>query len=504
MTWWARCALSYPHEFLLPSPKIKAFWERGIILLKIRGDNSERSVPTLQPKSQKNEEIIMSAARPNKPIVTANNPAVSQLSLFAGGRIVDAVAIPNTNTILSLELNANGSILTRHAIDEKGDKSATHARISQPHDHIDVFPSAQRAMTYSRRIEDILDTCTWNIGTLTSLDTTYHSTCFHPINIKFGDQVYRVVVNPVMGEPGEYALDCADFKNELDVTNGVSSHSLHENPNCLAAIPDTNEFLVGDSKGCTRFSISEDGAIVNVNTFAERKDDPISAIGVIATCFETVVDSKTIPANVATSTAVATLNVEPTPAEADATAATPPEVAHAAPHDSIVITGSHKGVLQTWRRTFSAQERPCMQPLGESAATGARVDYLMPIPNYPFAIMIAESRACWVDLSIVEKPEVLHSVPLTGDYQHEKRKCSYTRDAKLVTPYGEVIDAISYPDALLQTAASEFNRRSVAGSDVTGLMLRYLGMFSEAKINAFARATVEDIAKTVATPAAKK
>ncbi len=32
----------YPH----PSPKIKAFWERGIILLKIRGDNSERSVPT--------------------------------------------------------------------------------------------------------------------------------------------------------------------------------------------------------------------------------------------------------------------------------------------------------------------------------------------------------------------------------------------------------------------------------------------------------------------------
>ncbi len=30
-----------------PSPKIKAFWERGIILLKIRGDNSERSVPTV-------------------------------------------------------------------------------------------------------------------------------------------------------------------------------------------------------------------------------------------------------------------------------------------------------------------------------------------------------------------------------------------------------------------------------------------------------------------------
>ncbi len=64
-------ALSYPHEFLFPSPrvfftmgegqgmraytltpypspKIKAFWERGIILLKIRGDSSERSVPTLQ------------------------------------------------------------------------------------------------------------------------------------------------------------------------------------------------------------------------------------------------------------------------------------------------------------------------------------------------------------------------------------------------------------------------------------------------------------------------
>ncbi len=63
LEWWTRYALSYPHEFLLPSPrvfftmgeghgmraytltpfpspKIKAFWERGIILLKIRGDIS--------------------------------------------------------------------------------------------------------------------------------------------------------------------------------------------------------------------------------------------------------------------------------------------------------------------------------------------------------------------------------------------------------------------------------------------------------------------------------
>ncbi len=68
---WARSALSYPHEFFapfsqsvfydgrragdeglyphpLPLSQKKAFWERGIILLKIRGDNSERSVPTLK------------------------------------------------------------------------------------------------------------------------------------------------------------------------------------------------------------------------------------------------------------------------------------------------------------------------------------------------------------------------------------------------------------------------------------------------------------------------
>ncbi len=472
----------------------------------------------------------MSAARPHETAaqspIAKTNTVVSRLSLFAAdNRIVDAVAIPNTRTILALEVtSSNTTAFVRHELDEKDDRTIAHQTTRQPHDHIDLFSHLNLAVTYSRERMRTLDICAWDMATMTPLNTSNHYTpYFHPTIVNF---TYRVIVNPIMGGRSGYVLAFTKLSDPFDIMYDANYLPLYQNPNCIAAIPGTNEFLVGDSNGCTRFSITEAGPVIKVDAFAERKDDPISAVGITAASFAAVVgraNPSTTTLQVGASAAAAAghavvANASPLATDAhspystavvhDGSVTTQADVKSTPSTGQIVITGSQKGILQTWQRTLSATGSPIMRSVGEllpQPDAAARIGYFMPMSGYSFVVMIAGKRAHWVDLSIVEKPEVVHHVVLTGDYEHEKRMCSYTSDAKLVTPQGELIDAVSFPDALLQTAASEFDQRSAAGPDVTALMLRYFGMFPEAKINAFTLATVEVVAETsTGTPAAKK
>ncbi len=424
----------------------------------------------------------MSNARPdiksdNQPSTQTNVAVLRQLPLIAGTKILDAIAVPNTNAIIALEgKGAEESTLVKHELDEeKNTDTTSEETIPKLHNQLYLFPSSQRAMTHGPTIDGHMHSYTWDLTEMHARDPDIIDRWYYPTTVTFGDCVYLVAVHETA--PDIYQPNCVNFADEQNSGDG-SGHPLTELPHCVAAIPNTNEFLVGGTNECTQFAVTG-GALAKINTFAVCVGtNPITAIGVAA-----AIDESEVITNSA------------------ATAVTTPPVM---PAGQIVITGSQSGMLQTWRRTLSHDNRPPMQALS-TARLEAQIDYLMPIPGYSFAMAITGRHAYWADLACVENSAFLDRVVLANDYKNEKRKCSFTNNTRLVTPYGELIDATSYPDKLLRTAAEHFNHRMQTGTPgVTAVMLKYFGTFPAHKVSAASTATLEVIAEIPKTTTLKK